>query len=129
MFKMLYDGYLLAGIGIGRFKELVGDYIIIPNAEFGVHNIYFNVLFEVGVIGLALFLLMIGKSLSNLTKKSYLDYTTRYLQQICFVGYTVILVGGITKHDHYSKLFFVFIGLSSYFYFQRQAAKAKHANG
>ena len=73
-------------------------------------------------------MMMIGKAIDNFMRKSFLDPNTAFLQRICFVGLTVILVGGITKHDHYNKLFFVFLGLSSYFYFQRNRLKARQTN-
>jgi O-antigen ligase len=62
------------GVGVGNFKEVSGEYVLAPGTVFRtdrvidepavVHNAYLQVQAEMGVIGLALYLAVLGTSLA-----------------------------------------------------------------
>lgn len=114
-FDMLNDSSWLLGIGVGNYRYLMPQYIPFLNTPVShPHNSYFSVLVESGIIGLILFLYF-----NYLTLKSFFTFRNlsnnqnRRILEAWFLSFVVFLIGGLTKHDHYDKLLFLFIGLAS----------------
>ncbi len=114
-FEMLDDTNWLLGIGLGNYKYLMPVYLpFLVNQVSHPHNSYISVLVESGIIGLVIFLFF-----NILTLKSLFSFrliknkrNSRILEA-WFLSFIVFLVGGLTKHDHYDKLLFLFMGLAS----------------
>lgn len=113
----------ITGIGIGQFQYNVLAYsqnILIPgiriHAGAGAHNMYVQVLAETGLVGFIFFIGILANSLYLLLRagNSKGDEWFRIVQ-IWVVTLILLLLGGITKHDHYDKLLWLVIGISGYF--------------
>ena len=116
-FEMLNDHNWIFGIGVGNYKHLILDYLPIIRSQIShPHNTYLSVLIESGILGLLIFSWLV-----------YLTYTTfrayrliiheqhKRIVESWFLAFVIFLIGGLTKHDHYDKLLFLFIGISIVF--------------
>lgn len=114
-FKMLNDHGWIFGIGVGNFKHYFSSYL--PLIGFPLshpHNTYISVLVESGIIGLIIFINLIFKSLKKmLVFVNEIENENKRVFQAWFFSFVIFLIGGLTKHDHYDKLFFLFLGISS----------------
>jgi O-antigen ligase len=74
---------------------------------------YIAVLSETGLVGLLLYISILGISLLNYWRASRQTNTVNaHLAYTWLVVLVVLLLGGITKHDHYDKLLWLVLGLS-----------------
>jgi O-antigen ligase len=116
--KMLNDHGWIFGIGVGNFKHFFTDYL--PLVGFPLshpHNTYVSVLVESGIVGLFIFLILVYKSLMKFKIFTIINDTEKKrIFQAWFFGFLIFLIGGLTKHDHYDKLLFLFLGISSSIY-------------
>ncbi len=121
-FEMMYDNNIFSGIGIGGYQILFPLYSKFPSLELAnPHNTYLSVLFETGILGFVLFMSIILFSFHNYRKKHPHSPDLNFLREIWLTAFLIILIAGTTKHDHYNKLFFIFLGLSSFFRYMRQS--------
>jgi len=115
---MLNDGNCLFGIGVCNFKYLMPRYLPFIGLQAShPHNTYVSVLVESGIVGLSIFLYFIYKGFVYFRSYRYLSSNsyTIYLEGL-FISFIVFLIGGLTKHDHYEKLLFLFLGIASAIY-------------
>lgn len=108
-FDMIGDRGMLTGVGIGNFSKILPQYFAF-NMNLGAHNAYLNVLFETGIVGLTLFMSIVLKTFNNYKR---LIINSKLPNFIWYLSFIVIMIGALTKHDHHSKLFFLFIGVST----------------
>lgn len=105
----------LWGVGIGqypRYLPLFGGDLLSPRyLGLGAHNMYIQVLAETGAIGLLLFLGFLGTALYNLWHTATGKNDRAPLAQTWLVILLIMLLGGITKHDHYDKLVWMCAGI------------------
>lgn len=116
-FRMWLD-HPLQGVGIGLFRDYLTYYgaDLLPSHKLslGAHNMYVSMLAETGFVGLGLFVWMLVISLKSLWLASRSrDREVKLLGQTWFVVFVIMLLGGITKHDHYDKLIWIVMGIAS----------------
>lgn len=117
-FEMLADKSFLFGTGIGGYGQLFQQYNIYPTLVISnPHNTYLSILFETGIIGFSLFMGIIFTGIRNLVQKANKSPILKLFRETWLVALIIILLAGLTKHDHYSKLLFVLLGLTSCFKF------------
>lgn len=112
----MWSDHILQGVGIGQYSTQLGIYgqdLLPPNKRsIGAHNMYVQILAETGFVGLVLFLSILILPLLSLWKKGGKIERGIQLTQIWLIAYTLLLLGGITKHDHYDKLLWLMMGVS-----------------
>lgn len=118
------------GVGIGQYTQQLPFYgkDLLPSYRLGLgaHNMYIQVLAETGIIGLILFITFLGKALYALWRAANDPQNERaVLAQTWFIVLLIMLIGGMTKHDHFDKLVWLSagIGLSSFWKANRSALK------
>jgi O-antigen ligase len=114
-FEMLDDTNWITGIGVGNYKHLMPEYLpFLTNQVSHPHNSYISVLVESGLIGIVIFLYFNYLTLTSLFSFRHIknNRNSRILEA-WFLSFIVFLIGGLTKHDHYDKLLFLFMGLAS----------------
>ncbi|MFQ5922052.1 MAG: O-antigen ligase family protein, partial [Anaerolineales bacterium] len=115
-FHMWLDN-IIGGVGIGQYPQHLMLYVtsLLPpdRLQMGAHNMYIQVLAETGLVGLMLFVAMLASCVRSLwlTRRSP-DTTNSSLAQTWLVVMVIMLLGGITKHDHYDKLIWLVMGIS-----------------
>jgi hypothetical protein len=114
-FRMLNDDNWFLGIGVGQYKHLSLKYIPILSIPLSYpHNTYISVLVESGIFGFIIFSRILFLSFKQLRKYRFIkNNENRRIMQAWFIAFVIFLIGGLTKHDHYDKLFFLFLGISS----------------
>ncbi|MBL7860701.1 MAG: O-antigen ligase family protein [Cyclobacteriaceae bacterium] len=122
-YDLWVNSNIFLGIGIGQFKAVVVSYLPGLETGIGLHNTYLSILFETGIFGFLIFMGFIVRALriyfiSGVSEKR-VGISTVWL--MCFI---VILIGGMTKHEHYDKILFSVIGMS---YFFSRRSEVKHA--
>lgn len=135
---MIMDRPLL-GVGLSNFSTLYQDYSkslgLAPSARNrSPHNLYLEVAAETGVIGLVVFLALVG-----LAMRSILHARRRFLESgmqdyanmaagfaIAFTGY---LLGAVFVHASYPRYFYLLIGIafSLSYMFEESAGEAEQA--
>lgn len=119
---MMFKDHLLIGVGAGNFNANYQDY----SRKLGLdsrrdarsaHSLYLEVAAERGLLGLAVFSLIVGSAYWSLwhAEKRYL-----LLGMKSYADVTVALAGGLTAyltaalflHDSYIRYFFVLIGIA-----------------
>jgi O-antigen ligase len=118
---MLMDHPLL-GVGLNNYSYLYQDYTkslgLAPSASNrSPHNLYLEVAAETGIIGLIIFLIMVGLALRSLLRarrkfinagmEDYANLTTGFL--IAFIGY---LFAALFVHAAYPRYFYLLIGIA-----------------
>ncbi len=113
--------HILSGVGIGMYPEMLADYgwDLVPSQLFHAtpHNMYIALLAETGIVGLGIFILIIGYAFhgyASAKQKRYEKFDL--LINFWIIVFVVLLLGGITKTDQADKLLWLVFGLSSYFY-------------
>jgi O-antigen ligase len=108
----------IRGVGIGQYIEQLahygGDLLPTYHLRLGAHNMYIQVLAETGLVGLILFLsifVVAVRSLWIMTRSD--DVSKSSLAQTWLIVLVLMLLGGITKHDHYDKLVWAIVGISA----------------
>jgi O-antigen ligase len=77
---------------------------------------YVQVLAETGIVGFLLFLTMLMSGVRALWRAVRLpNRSISALAWAWLLAFTVMLLGGLTKHDQYDKLLWITIGVSCYF--------------
>jgi len=115
--RMWFD-HPIAGVGIGQFGENLTRYgwdllsIHYLRRRLGAHNMYIAVLSETGIIGLVLFLLMfVSASRAILKTIRSKNNNVSELALNWLIVIILVLLAGLTKHDHYDKLNWIVIGI------------------
>jgi putative inorganic carbon (hco3(-)) transporter len=118
---MLMD-HPVTGVGLNNFSYLYQDYTktlgLAPSAtNRSPHNLYLEVAAETGVIGLAVFLIMIGLAMRSILyarrrflaagMEEYANMATGF--GIAFVGY---LLAALFVHAAYPRYFYLLIGIA-----------------
>lgn len=109
----------VVGVGIGKFSENLPIYAQdLPPFRWSLiaHNTYVSVLAETGFVGILLLLGMIFFSLQNflvLNKTHSIDNGA--LRKTWIIVFISILIGSMTKNDHYDKFFWFIMGISVFF--------------
>lgn len=113
-YDLWMNSNIFLGIGIGQFKAVVVSYFPGLEAGIGLHNTYLSILFETGVFGFLIFMGFIFRALRIYwlagLKERGVGISTIWL--MCFI---VILIGGMTRHEHYDKILFTLVGMSYFF--------------
>lgn len=116
-FRMWRDN-VIQGIGIGQYiSQLVfyaSDLLPAYRLRLGAHNMYIQILAETGTIGLLVFstqLMFAWNQLRFAIKNS--EPLISRLANTWFIVFIIMLLGGITKQDHYDKLVWMVIGISA----------------
>ncbi|OYU96741.1 MAG: hypothetical protein CFE21_00185 [Bacteroidetes bacterium B1(2017)] len=114
-FEMLDDTNWLIGIGVGNYKHLMPVYLpFLVNQVSHPHNSYISVLVESGIIGLVIFVYFNFLTLKSLFSFRLIkNIRNSRILEAWFLSFIVFLIGGLTKHDHYDKLLFLFMGIAS----------------
>lgn len=118
----MFTQHPLTGVGLNNFPTLYQDYTksigLAPSAsQRSPHNLYLEVAAETGIIGLAVFLLMVGlafRSILSARKKfqearmdDYANMVTGFA--IAFLGY---MLAAIFVHAAYPRYFYLLIGIA-----------------
>jgi|GEM_PF-6775886 len=128
-FNMMWDHSVLFGIGIGNFKIYITEYLPILDVGLDTHNTYLSVLFENGVIGFIIFLVFLKHTLKgyglklnprSLFSRNAWPTGMFTIWQVYSLSLALVLIGSISKHDHYNKLFFLLLSLSVAIQFLRK---------
>lgn len=114
----MWQDQVLQGIGIGQYINQLVYYAsdILPSyrLRLGAHNMYIQVLAETGSIGFLIFsaqLMFAWRQMRVAIKNS--EHTISKLANTWFMVFVIMLLGGITKQDHYDKLVWMVIGISA----------------
>lgn len=117
----MWQKHPITGIGIGKFSEYnlayadSSDLVYKRYARLNAHNMYVQILAETGLVGFALFLGLILSALWKLWRASQQSSGVSQLARMWLIALLVMLIGGLTKHDHYDKLLWLCIGASACF--------------
>jgi len=119
---LMWLGHPITGVGIGGFSQnlhIYGwDLLPIRYLHAGAHNMYVAVLSETGIIGLLLFMTLFILTLQALLKaKRSNEARISELAGNWFIVTILVLLGGITKHDHYDKSTWIVLGIGGAFVF------------
>jgi O-antigen ligase len=111
---------VLTGVGIGQFASNLRFYapedLPVRDYRLGAHNMYVQVLAETGIIGFSLFLMMLMSGVRSLWRAARLpNREISALAWTWLLAFSVMLLGGLTKHDQYDKLLWITIGVSCHF--------------
>ena len=115
--RMWLDNPIM-GVGIGNFPNNLSKYAsdLLPFRYLadGAHNMYVAVLSETGLIGLIFFVSMFLFSLKDLSKSSNSENgKIANFARLWSLIIMLVLLAGITKHDHYDKFNWITIGISA----------------
>jgi O-antigen ligase len=114
------------GVGVGQFQSTAVHYLIAPGtiersdliitAPKVAHNIYLQVLAEMGVIGLVAFVTILGFSLRCALRAAHLferrrDATMEILSRAVFVALVGILTADFFASEQFSKQLWLLLGL------------------
>lgn len=121
-FQMWQD-HPITGVGIGMFKYELKNY---PPPEtrylhffysgLVAHNMYVSMLAETGLVGFALFMLLLIKSVKDLFMAGRnRDPAVKSLASTWLIVLLVIMLGGITKTDHVDKMLWLTMGIPVFF--------------
>jgi O-antigen ligase len=115
-FRMWWD-YPIQGVGIGQFPEKLvyyGSDLLAPKYwHKSAHNMYIQVLSETGLVGFIIFISIFITALNQLWKTTNSENdSVASLARIWLIILSIMLLGGLTKHDHYDKLLWITVGVS-----------------
>lgn len=109
----MWQDYPIQGVGIGQFVEYSQDYYVGRVYQLNLHNTYLNYLVETGLIGLGLFLFIVGAALYYYVRTIRRgDESLGRLTAIWLIALSLVLIGGLTKQDGDSKVQWLCIGMS-----------------
>lgn len=97
-FNMIGDNWL-TGIGVGAFALFYPRYGYAASNSYHAHNLFLQVLLELGVIGFAVFLLLLFTWAQRLYRAIARDKSPRrFLTGVLLSGMAGLLVQGLTDH-------------------------------
>jgi putative inorganic carbon (HCO3(-)) transporter len=107
----------LTGVGLGNFKLVVDRYSSEHDARFVAHNTYVEIAAELGVVGLASFLAIIGscyRALERLRRQAHsaCALTVQSMAAAFQISLVSFLVGGFFVSAQYQKLFWLVVFVS-----------------
>lgn len=113
--NMIHD-YWLTGIGVGAFALVYPRYVYAASNSYHAHNLFLQILLELGVIGFGVFLLLLATWAQRLYRSIARDKTRhRFLTGTVLSGMMGLLVQGMTDHLWFNYrivlLFWVMVGL------------------
>jgi len=110
--KMFLDKPL-TGVGIGNFFWSVREYTPVRIHPGLAHNMYIEVLAELGLIGMFLFMGIIFLTLRDLRRIIKMaSFSLKSYAQGLYVGLIAFLVSALFLHAQYEKFFWLFIFLT-----------------
>jgi O-antigen ligase len=106
-----------AGVGIGQFQSVSPFYGAPPHRGIGiylgVHSMYFALLAENGIVGLAFYAGLMISAITQLIRISRCQHSEwSDLARTWLNILLLVLIGGITKTDHYDKFPWLIPGLA-----------------
>lgn len=106
------------GVGIGQYSNQLiyygRDLLSADHLQLIAHNMYIQILAETGLVGFVLFIAMFLPSLRSLWSTIHSDDNRiSSLAKIWLIVLILMLVGGITKSDHYDKLIWASLGIGT----------------
>ncbi len=119
--QMFLD-HMLLGVGPGNYRALYLEYtqdigLYVRFRERPAHNLYLSTAAELGIIGLATFLALVGVQIQSLLKfrKEYRDKREEimYMATALAIGLIAYLVAGLFLHLAYQRYFWILIALAS----------------
>jgi O-antigen ligase len=117
----------LFGVGAGNFRVRSVDFLLRPGATVDAqyvvdrplvpHNIYLNVLTELGIVGLALFLFILATVLRCVLEAAHVfarrgDPTMELLARALFIGLVALLVADSVSSQLYNKELWLLLALA-----------------
>jgi len=116
-FQMVRD-HPVNGVGPGQFPNELAHYgigLLDENHRgLSAHNLYVVLIAEHGIVGFLVFMTMLTCGIWSLMRHLRDPVPdVRYLAYTWLTVLVMILVGGLTKHDHYSKLLWMALGMGS----------------
>jgi O-antigen ligase len=121
--QMIKD-HLLVGVGFGNFSDMFGSYSIVLRgwyANTGSHNVYVEILADLGIIGSSIFILFQLYILGKIIYSSG-DSTIKYF---LFALFTYLIVGGMTTDLLLDKAYWFGFGLIIAFVLVRNRSTQK----
>ena len=114
-FDMIGD-YWLTGIGVGAFALVYPRYIYAASNSYHAHNLFLQVMLELGAVGFAVFMLLLFAWAQRLYRAIARDKTRgRFLTGTILSGMAGLLVQGMTDHLWFNYrivlLFWLMIGV------------------
>ena len=129
----MWQDHVIQGIGIGQYPQQLIYYAIdlLPayRLRLGAHNMYIEVLAETGSIGLMILssqLMFTWIQLRTAIKNS--EPLVSKLANTWMMVFIIMLLGGITKADHYDKLVWMVIGVSALPLWKTDSTSEKDVN-
>ena len=105
----------LFGYGINSFTSYISN-IVAESDIYNAHNIYFQLLGEIGIIGFGLFLTMFLSIFRNSIKflKKSVNKDDKYISNVIIVFQLVFFIYGLSGNTlyYYSQLLFLFVAIS-----------------
>lgn len=128
----MWSDHPLAGVGIGQFPShlpFYGKLLKLKLQHLGAHNMYIQVLAETGIIGLILFAGLLSSALKSLWQAARLSNpVASSLAWTWFIVLVLLLLGGITKNDHFDKLLWLVLGIGVSYTWQKTAIQNEAAS-
>ena len=111
-FDMIRD-YWLTGIGVGAFALVYPRYVYAASNSYHSHNLFLQVMIELGVVGFTVFLLLLLTWAQRLYRSIARDKTPhRFLTGVVLSGMAGLLVQGLTDHLWFNyRIVFLFWGM------------------
>jgi O-antigen ligase len=113
----MFKDSMVRGVGIGQYTEKLIFYArdLLPyyRLRLGAHNMYIQALAETGLVGIIIFLSFLGTAMVKFWRGFQSQKPEiSSLVKTWLVVFVVLLLGGVTKHDHYDKLLWMTAGIS-----------------
>lgn len=119
----IFKQYPLVGIGLDNFEvrypEFSKEIGLAPSASNkSLHNLYFEVATETGILGLSVFLLLIGLSIRSIlyARSAFFDipelHGYAHLATGLLIGFVGYLVAALFIHAAFPRYFYLLIGIA-----------------
>jgi O-antigen ligase len=139
----MVEGHPVVGVGAGNFEVSSIHYVLKPgplkrddlivNTPEVAHNIYLQVLSELGVVGLTFFLAILGFSLGTVLRaaRTFARLGDQRMDVLCrgvLVALVAILAADFFLSEHYSKQLWLLLALAPTLYAVAQAQEEQGAD-